>query len=1581
MKRKIAMLLAIVMLINVWPAGIMFAKTGQETTESVYGFVTRSYGINFGSESPTPDIDKAPPLLADQAGVQWQVSNTTGNYKTGLYRMNYYLYNGGTYRVQLDVGIEATKATIEVRLYDKNDVPVSVKYTQLNVKDKVPVEDTKYIKELPLEQMAEDRELELQVGNYTVIKLQIKQGLVQVTTTGIGKGYMTPYTLELCGDDGSSIGNPEETLTVFQGLTGLKVTPQHLYVDGGVLKSKDILTTGDDVPGSKPGIKLAFQMPKILQGREFAVLPSGQDEYVTLNLREAFENQVGGGQGMPKQVSFKLSDGAGIYDGYELGAPGTELGQVSLENEQISFYVVADKAALGDRRVVGWPQLQSGMLMQALITLKGGQFAELTQQTFRPVNLAHTYIYYEARKIEGGEIAFQITPYQINGPVTYQLHYQEAGSDSAWIPGPSVYYENGSSKDKKLTLTTRASNTSYKITVTTGGKENESYTYESQILKYDPSTEATPPPLPEIVGIENVYVVPDPKNPQRDQPPAIGFDLQFRAPSTQDLEIFLKDNGALYYELFLHDSDRENSKLIKVFKVSMGKDESGQDAVMVVPYMGGSESGSYNTRQDLFTMQNVQLKHNGQTGWEWINAMPDNYLSGTTYPQPVPSVHTMGQKVPGTYYLSMRAVSEPGKKSGEVEKSLAVSEVSNLKSLALDVVNELIPTPKNLDSVSASVQDTIAQKVLFDYVDLSRYIRYMLDPIGLQLEGGKGSRTYEIYLYQDEAMKEGDLGQFTTIPKGMDGNYQVSEAQLEEMRQGKHALKFEHTSASDDTNTQGNVTISGLEPNAVYYAQIRVRLNVLGDDFSQMRYSLFSKVLSFTTSTKPLPPRPDEQVPPAPPKFFVDTYMNNTTVKLGWEPPTLDDAQKQDVFYEFIRSTDKQIPKASLIREKTLLELLKEEGTYKGFKTYAPKEDKPLIHMYNGSSFEPLMPEQLAADLRLTDHSLAPNTVYYYYVRTVQYIEGKAVASDWIMVPATTTPVNAPIKLSVESPENYKYDPKRETVVSFWAPVPSDGKVPDEYSFDIAVKGEKDDDFRLDYKVVQVKEEPIDAFYRKFVYRVEGLKPGMRYDIKVRLKDKTKPKPEGGDYPSSLYCDKVMFRTEFDDDEQAKDEAYEEYLKKYDEEAEKLKRQPYWEVGDEKYRQVYKYRQTYMKSELGMQSVYSLATSDRASQLYYYLPADVFKVASQSKTMLEIQIEETTILLRPQTLSEKNKDVIEAVMKMDEKTIKDYLIGVEVLLYSGPSTIYGAKTVSPQITLNLELVYTDEEDRLIEDDILSELITLIDKGRLGVIDDLERELDKGKIAEERLDAIIEKEMTTIKDKHRGRTKQVLKSAIDRERSVSAIEQPALITQQIQGSGVDAYYSNGNWEKVYVMMTKGGYAIEATRLGTYVFTGKSSLSPEIPDVPGASDLISKYQLTDFIGTTPEKLGWYVTKSQAYGSVARVLGASRGVDYVEYLRQRGMSDINRIGINSAMRQDELIYLVMQAYEKIQYKSVNQIVIMNKQIVSNIGAFQPKYRQYVYSAAELGVIQPTNGRVSPSDGVTTKAFLQILSKIVAK
>jgi hypothetical protein len=92
------------------------------------------------------------------------------------------------------------------------------------------------------------------------------------------------------------------------------------------------------------------------------------------------------------------------------------------------------------------------------------------------------------------------------------------------------------------------------------------------------------------------------------------------------------------------------------------------------------------------------------------------------------------------------------------------------------------------------------------------------------------------------------------------------------------------------------------------------------------------------------------------------------------------------------------------------------------------------------------------------------------------------------------------------------------------------------------------------------------------------------------------------------------------------------------------------------------------------------------------------------------------------------------------------------------------------------------------------------------------------------------------------------------------------------------------------------------------------------------------------------------------------------------------VNRIGTQQAIRKDEVIYLTMQTYEKVNNKDIRAIVIRNKQSVSNIGVFQSQYIPYVYAAVELGVVTPVNQKIVPSEGVLAIEVIQILTKITS-
>jgi hypothetical protein len=299
----------------------------------------------------------------------------------------------------------------------------------------------------------------------------------------------------------------------------------------------------------------------------------------------------------------------------------------------------------------------------------------------------------------------------------------------------------------------------------------------------------------------------------------------------------------------------------------------------------------------------------------------------------------------------------------------------------------------------------------------------------------------------------------------------------------------------------------------------------------------------------------------------------------------------------------------------------------------------------------------------------------------------------------------------------------------------------------------------------------------------------------------------------------------------------------------------------------------------------------------------------------------------------------------------------------------------------MDIVYLEEEDIIIEDDIMIELNELIDRERKDVIKQLEKELHKGTISDDRLEDIIADAVSDIKADHKKEVKSILKDETDKTVSVNEIEKSILIVSVLDSYSVNGYYLEGSWTSVEVLQANGGFAIEAQKLGVYVFTGKSGLNTTVPGLSAQQDIISKYNLTDFFVLDAYMIKTAASKNQVYGAVARILGAKRNVDYMEFLKLRGIKGITAIGVDKSIRQDEAVYIIMQAYEKIYNKPIAAINIKNRQSITNIGAFQPPHRQYVYAAVELKIIPNTNGTVMPSKMMSAEEIIKMLSSVVPK
>ena len=1439
-----------------------------------------------------------------------------------------------------------------------------------------------------------------QSGQPENLKLRIKleDDKIYVFSNGINKGNITPFSLYL---DANKCAEKE----LFNGPKNYKIVPTHLreVTTGGVLKVEDVELIKDSEtikPGSVPGVKLSFEQVKGLSnGKEFKpVNELNSDKKIIVEIGtkyslDSISNSL--------RLDFVPKKGNGVT----INNKTVISDAIDVENNQVVMYLSSAKIKTpAGHNIILWNKLATSTVVDA-------SFQYNTQaDKYWPSNKGYTYLHYSINKTGPDQVQLNITPYNIHARATYSVYILSTPDTERSEPSFVYEYDPNTTTSSNITIPVPAKVPCYFQIVA----EIDSNKYLSQTVYYDSELQEASPEVTTITSIDNIYVVPSKSNDVNDQPQAIGFDITWQAPDNVKK---LLEGGDLYYELLLrknkdqHDpiekkEDAESDKYAvysKVFRVYLEDDKVKVDRAVGTAGKDRDPAARYSEANKTFTMENVSLKRYGQDDWEQIK-FKENHLEEQSdkYLKGIKAEDTLsGYTVPGNYYFSFRTVFIAHDANGNVTtRTIVKSEESNLVSVALNNTEEIIPVPEKI-TVDRETKDSngiISETITIDRVNVKDYVHKMLEPSKLHLytdvdkTKGRYSGTYEIYFYQDEEKLNDSLSHIKVGRVSEDTPLNLIDPTtkyINELRNGK-VLVLEIPCETLLGNGNEAFTLKGLDQNQVYYLKAKLRLDLWRDKIGDTKplYSADSKVFTFTTSTEPLPPSDDEKVPTAPEKIWVKnpisseapTLVKAPTAVIGWAPPTdrlTEDETITKVYYEFIR-TEKELSDTD--KEKSIADLVASDSTKVGFKSESVEGIESNMSTYINGAWKNMSPAQDPRAFELTDNTLQTNKIYYYYVRTVCVYNsntGKPVTSSWIMVPVTTTPVTAPINLKVET-EKYKYDEKTEIFISFDVALPEGSKIGTDYNFDVAIKSEEDSEFSTSKYSSKLYSQTTDnpgtpSGYIHVVYKLSNLKPSKRYYIKVRTVDLNE-KDSNGNYVTSLYTEPVSSRTDYDENEAIKDEKYEEYLKIFDQQAEKLRRKAYWTVEDEL---VYKYRSSYISTELAGQKEYDLVVED-SSSAYYYLPAAIFKKANEENVTLNISIGNYTASIRPYTLTKDTSEIAKAIDKVSDNSIEDYYVAVSFKTIKTSATINGETPITPELDIDMNVIYLDKEDAKIESDIELELEKIISDERKDFVKALEKKLGKDKISNDTLNDLVEDAISEIEKAHTKRVKKIVDKAKDKTVSITTIEKAVLISVKVEGFAANGYYKLGGWFAVEVYSAGDIFYIEATRLGTYVLTGQKSLIDTVPSLAPYQSFIAQYGLTDFFTLDTYMIKTAVTKEQLYGAVARVMGATRGTDYVVYLQNSNVAGVNKIGISNAVRQDEAVYIIMQAYEVTHNRKVTSIAIKNKQSVTNIGAFQPVYRDYVYAAVELKIINNPDSKVIPSKQMTVEEIIKILYKM---
>lgn len=1572
LKKPLSMLMSVALMAG--SISMPTFATSTPTPKNALNFYQYDKGL---FETPKGLVFEA--LRDEETTVKWDISSG------GKYELSYHLETiNKTVKYDIELNVGSKK--------ESTSIVSDPKYAVLTVKNSESltqyqehlypfqgkwgaIQKGEFVKNLALDNSGlnigeSEKQVSILIDGTYSLRVKIEKNTAYLYVNKVTKGNITEFTLKKGGATAST--------NVLTGLKDFEILPTHLYEEDGVLKSKENITYPDEIPGSQPGVDIKIERPKkVNEHGVFDYISDSDAQGLQAAIVLWIENSQGTGN---KQLLLRFNFGnSSLITGDSI----TGVKRTVADGKALHIYVSSkiDHLPTQQQSVIQWGELSKSQILGCTMEIGGPVIEGVEKTSFTPMNKGYTYLEYRARKSDMSEAYISISPYRISAPAKYIIYQRYLDQGNGWNKLLEYNYDGGKDLAEEIILAvTSTVEQYYKIEVMV---EGQSKPYISQYMKYNPLNEATPPTTTSIINVDNIYAVED----EETKETVVGFDVSWKAPDKDVLLKYLVD-GEFYYELFLYSGDQQTKNYSKVFKITS---KDGKN-ISVEPYAGKAGSDirnvvRYDEGQKIFVMENVVLKELENSGWDRLE-MPKNYMDRTSYPtvghteDDIQVISDLNYELPTTMYISMRAVYEPNKgiNTSSIESGLFPITFSKTKEV-LEVPSK-ITSKSNVTITSEENEILTAQDIMFNNVDIRRYVDLYLNPLKWNLYDNPTTYyqgNYYIYLY-GKNVAAGAINNVTTYKDVINEQVVLTEEEKMNIHNGKViAIRIPEKQMIGDKDL--GFTLVNLEPNEVYYIKIQEKLNAWksmldGTKVKKEIVSSYSKEHTFTSYVKPSEPGPDEMTPPAPLRLEVIDKSANNSATLEWEAATFTPPNKDAIVYqELVRVSDKKLSDIDLSREIAIDELGKKEG----IKAYLAKNTNIQVYDKNSASWEELNPTQAVSKNTLMDNELAPNRVYYYYVRTVYEYKGQVLRSEWAMTSLTTTPVERPIKVKVESPLDYSYNKKNEVVVSFLAPIPSDSNIPGDFDFEFALLGDNDPSYRLDYETIRLVSKDTSTMqgYVHYVYKINGLKHGSKYNLKVRVVDK-KLTDEIMEYSKSLYSDVISFRTEFDQVQSEKDQAIEDYLKKYDSEVNKLKNREYWIVDNGTNIERRKYRPGYMPSMGTFDNIIAIEIPENVTDFSFYMPFDMWETFNTKNKSIELKSENIAISIRPNSLPASNAKVTQMKKEIGKGSKKDFYVRVDVKLVKSSMMIYGQPQLTPQVMFDIDLVYVNDLDKNIETKLLNNLLEVSAKHRDLLSEKLINEISNKKLDKEVLNELTETAIKKVADVINTDSKNILKKALLDEVVMNTLDKPALLTVKLNVLGPKAFYYTGTWDKVESYMVGNEIFVELKKQGFYTITG--TLSNGLP-VSGLSqkqqDTYNKYGLSEFFGLDNNSLNKAITKREIYGIVAKVLGSPNGMDYSSYLKLKGIQGIVLLQ-DQAISKSEAIYMLMQAYEKIYYTSVNNIAMNKVGLVSNINEFQINHRPYILAAAELEIIQPVNKKVANSTKITPIEVLKILEKI---
>jgi hypothetical protein len=732
-----------------------------------------------------------------------------------------------------------------------------------------------------------------------------------------------------------------------------------------------------------------------------------------------------------------------------------------------------------------------------------------------------------------------------------------------------------------------------------------------------------------------------------------------------------------------------------------------------------------------------------------------------------------------------------------------------------------------------------------------------------------------------------------------------------------------------------------------------------------------SSMAGITTKGDLETPGEDEQVPSSPVLNKKDVGLSMVTILWDWIQPMSEDER---IEYEIIRLKDKQMNpellNSRLPFERFYADSLPADADKAGWRTNLLD-----IEGYDGANYTVLDASKASYrpgfnPIEFTDYTLTPNQIYFYYARTVRVTDDKRIVSVWSRISVTSTPVDSPKNLRAEQGE--AYNRTKETVFSFDAPVTDTTLLGNVFNLQYQLKEDGADwqsPITMKPSVLSASESA-DFGYRRFMYKLSGLKPGALYSIRVRMID------ANGD--GSIYTNVIQIKTDIDQkscDNDHKSNEWVEYLKKL---LNDLLKTPFWTTRNSESTFEAVYRPDMFEGLLRAGAAPVLLAESNARRTTYYLPASAVNAANAAGKGIRVPHGDMEILLSPNALDGNYNDAVRSAMdKIKTGHTADYYIKISVE-WSSPRTYTGVENRGADVAITA--VGSLEDIREWNEELIKKLAERVSEETEDeyTLDYIKHGVDRDYRPEryvrflDRVEAAVKRELDRVADRD-------LRPTLRYAFPLTRVEEPIIIIAKNLDTRRDVHaykYENTGWTPRNVLNFGDDRAVSEIRPGAFVFSGRMTDIPGLertPSAGGKNAIVSRYHLEDFFRSGA---GATVSRFAAAGAAARIAGAPREAEPFAWLAKHMGLPLSTYGPANPITRQEAVYVLMNLYARKTQTDLSDIVRRDFTIPASTEYVKNEYLPALQAAYSIGLLK---GGGFPADTpVTVGELLDMLQRL---